>query len=242
MLLQVRGRPQADPSAAQTGPAVGDRNHPIYGYQAPVSRLIDEFSEVGIPLVFRDGAVPNLEPRDHIRPTDPAPIIRPLDPVDPRRGVELSEARWWLIPYFHRGAAKDWKVMCTNARAEGLATTAAFREPYRRRRCLVPATHFFEWTGEKGAKVMWRFRKADAEIFCFAGLWDRARTADGVIESFTIVTCAPGPDCAPYHNRQPVILERDQWGPWLGLAVDPAPMLRAGGAGVIQVGRAAEAA
>jgi putative SOS response-associated peptidase YedK len=213
-----------------------------YGYQAPISRLVDEFSQLRIPLVFNDGAVPNLEPREHIRPTDPAPIIRPLDAKAPYAGVELLEARWWLIPFYHRGAIREWKPMCTNARAESLATTPAFREPYQRRRCLVPATHFFEWTGQKGAKTMWRFTKADSDIFCFAGLWDRARTTEGRIESFTIVTCAPGPDCAPYHNRQPVILEPNQWGPWLDLSTDPVPLLRPGAAGTITVTRAAEAA
>jgi putative SOS response-associated peptidase YedK len=213
-----------------------------YGYLAPVSRLVDEFSQVRLPLVFKDGAIPNVPPREHIRPTNTAPIIRPLDPADPFVGVEMVDARWWLIPFFHKKGVKDWKPMCTNARAETVATTPTFREPYKRRRCLVPATHFFEWTGEKGAKTMWRFTKAKAEIFCFPGLWDRAHTPDGTIESFTIVTCAPGPDCEPYHNRQPVILERDQWGPWLDLSADPAPILQAGAAGVISVARAMEPA
>ncbi|MEP6968024.1 MAG: SOS response-associated peptidase family protein [Pseudomonadota bacterium] len=166
----------------------------LYGYLAPISRLVDEFSETRIPLVFKDGAVPNLEPREHIRPTNIAPIIRPLDPADPFVGVELVDARWWLIPFFHKKGVKDWKPMCTNARAETVATTATFREAFKRRRCLVPATHFFEWTGERGAKVMWRFTKANADIFCFPGLWDVAETTDGRVESFTIVTTAPGRD------------------------------------------------
>jgi putative SOS response-associated peptidase YedK len=211
-----------------------------YGYQAPISRLVDEFSQTRIPLIFRDGAVPNLEPREHIRPTNTAKIIRPLDASDPFVGVELVDARWWLIPFFHRKGVKDWKPMCTNARAETVATTATYREAFRRRRCLVPATHFFEWTGEKGAKVMWKFTKVGSEIFCFPGLWDRAHTTDGPVESFTIVTTAPGADCAPYHNRQPVILERDQWGPWLDLSADPSSLLTAGAAGAISVERAVE--
>lgn len=212
-----------------------------YGYLAPVSRLIDVFSEIDIPLTFEGGALPNLPPRDHIRPTNDAPIIRPLDPANPRAGVSLAEARWWLVPFFHRKSVKEWKPMCTNARAETVATTATFREPFRRRRCLVPATHFFEWTGEKGAKTMWRFTKTGEDVFCFAGLWDHANTADGPVDSFTILTCAPGPDCAPYHTRQPVILERRQWGAWLDLAADPTPLMQAGGAGVIGVERAVEA-
>ncbi len=115
-----------------------------YGYLAPVSRLADEFSQIRIPLVFKGGSIPNLPPREHIRPTDTAPIVRPLDPADPDAGVEIVDARWWLTPFFHRGPLKAWKPMCTNPRAETLATTATFREAFKRRRCLVPATHFFE--------------------------------------------------------------------------------------------------
>ena len=204
-----------------------------YGYLAPVSKLADAFSEIRIPLVFQDGAIPNLPPRDHIRPTNIAPIVRPLDPAAPRAGLELIEARWWLIPFFHKGGVKDWKPMCTNARSETVATTATFRESFRRRRCLVPASHYFEWTGEKGAKTMWRFTRAGADLFCFAGLWDRAHTADGLVESFTILTCAPGVDCAPYHTRQPVILAPEHWGQWLDLSADVAPLLRPGEAGTV---------
>lgn len=106
----------------------------------------------------------------------------------------------------------------------------------------MPATHFYEWTVPKGDKTMWRFTKAGSEIFCFAGLWDRADTADGPVESFTIMTCAPGPDCEPYHNRQPVILEQDQWATWLDLSADATPILRAGAERTIAIERATETA
>ena len=204
-----------------------------YGFLAPVSRLVDEFSQIGVPILFKNDAIPNIPPRDHIRPTDTALILQPLDPANPAAGLQLVQARWWLIPFFHRGSVKDWKPICTNARSETVATAAAFREPFKRRRCLVPATHFFEWTGAKGAKTMRRFTRNGAEIFCFAGLWDRAQTVDGPVESFTILTCEPGPDCAPFHSRQPVILEPEAWRPWLDLNGDVAPLLRPGAAGMI---------
>ena len=197
-----------------------------YGYLAPVSRLIDEFSHTRLPLVFPDGALPNLPPRAQIRPTERAPIIRPLDAADPAAGVTLIEARWWLIPFFYKGSVKDWKPTCTNARAETIATTSTFREPFKRRRCLVPASCYYEWTGAKGAKTMWRFTRAEADLFCFAGLWDRAHTSDGPIESYAIVTCAAGSDTAAYHDRAPVILEPDAWSHWLNLAADPRDLLR----------------
>ena len=200
-----------------------------------MTRLMDEFSLRGMPLAFKPGTTPNLQPRDHIRPTDTAPILRPVSVDDPAAGLDLAEIRWWLIPHFHKRGIKDWKPICTNARAETVATTPAFRESFKRRRCLVPASHYFEWTGAKGAKTMWKFTKAQADFFCFAGLWDRASTSDGIIESFAILTCAAGPDCAPYHTRQPVLLEPDEWAPWLDLARDPTPWLVARAAGCLRV-------
>lgn len=196
-----------------------------YGYQAPVTRLIDEFSEAGLPLRFIDGFIPNLEPRAHIRPTNDAPILRPIDAADPSLGLELVEIRWWLIPFFHKHGIKDWKAMCTNARAETVAKTPTFREPFKRRRCLVPATCYYEWNGKPGSKTMWRFTRADDEVFCFAGLWDRADTTDGELQSFTILTCAAGPVAARYHNRQPVIVPRDRWGEWLDLSADVSSLI-----------------
>ena len=206
-----------------------------YGNNAPAARLIDLFSEVKIPLRFEGGAVRNIAPREHIRPTEGALIARPVDPADPAGGLARVEARWWLIPFFHKGGIKDWKPLCTNARAESVATTPTFREAFRRRRCLIPATHFFEWTGPKGSKTPWRFTKADSDAFCFAGLWDRALTSDGPVESFAILTTAAGPDCAPYHTRQPVILEHQQWSAWLDLRGQADDLLQAGPAGTIAV-------
>ena len=81
-----------------------------------------------------------------------APIVRPIEPANPANGVELVDPRWWLIPFFCKAAIKDWNPMCANARAETVATTATFREAFKRRCCIVPATHIFEWTGPKSAK------------------------------------------------------------------------------------------
>lgn len=180
-----------------------------YGIRAPLHSMVEELSQLKIPLVFPTGR-PNLQPREDIRPTNTAPILRPVD-----GGVELVERRWDLVPWFHKGPVKAKKYLCTNARSETVATTAAFREAFKRRRCLVPASHYFEWTGEKGSKVKWKFTVADQPWFCFPGLWDRATTEDGEVESFTLLTCAPGADCSPYHNRQPIILRREHWGEWL---------------------------
>ncbi len=196
-----------------------------------------EFSDLQIPLVFPPPErAPNIEPRD-LRPTNPAPILRPVDPSDPGAGLEMRELRWDLVPFFHKGPIKAKKYLCTNARTETVATTSAFREPFKRRRCLVPASAYYEWTGPRGGKTMWRFTVADQALFCFAGLWDRAQTADGEVESFTLLTCAAGPDMAPFHDRQPVILRRDQRAAWLDLQSSGQELLTPGPAGTIVFAR-----
>jgi putative SOS response-associated peptidase YedK len=205
-----------------------------YGYQHPYSRLVAEFSDLG-PVLW-DRLEPNA-PRDEIRPTDSAPIIRTAD-----GGVELVERRWGMVPWFHKKSMAEWKGLNTNARSETVSTLATFKDPYARRRCLVPATHFFEWTADpgdpNGRKLMWRFTVPAQPVFAFPGLWDVARTADGPIESFTLLTSAPGPDAAPYHNRQPVILRRDQWAQWLDPANDIAAGFTGSPAGTMAVERA----
>jgi putative SOS response-associated peptidase YedK len=103
----------------------------------------------------------------------------------------------------------------------------AQRRPGRRfpvGRCLVPASHFFEFTGTKSPKQKWKFTKAGEDWFCFAGLW-RPMPQGG--EAFTLLTTEPGPDVAPIHNRQMVILERSNWSAWLELTGNEAELLLA---------------
>jgi putative SOS response-associated peptidase YedK len=99
----------------------------------------------------------------------------------------------------------------------------------------VLASHFFEFTGSKSPKTKWKFTKAGEDWFCFAGLC-RPMPQGG--EAFTLLTTEPGPDVAPIHNRQMVILERSDWAAWLELTGNEAERLRplsAGSVGVEQV-------
>jgi len=203
-----------------------------YGYLHPDRQLSFEFSDLG--PVRLDVAHGRNEPRDQIRPTNLAPILR--RPAD-GEGLEVAELRWGLVPFFHKKPAKDWKMLGTNARSESVATTGMYRGAYTRRRCLVPATHYFEWTGEKGAKVMWRFKVPSQETFAFPGLWDRAGPPGEEFESFTLLTSAPGPDQAAYHDRQPVILNPHQWSEWLDPSNDMAAGFKGSPAGTIEAER-----
>jgi putative SOS response-associated peptidase YedK len=186
-----------------------------YGNLIPYSAYVEAFSHLKLRIFTPQGA-PNLEPRDDIRPTDKAPILRKLDD-----GVELAELRWGFP-----GPPKRPPVI--NFRSEGRHFTKG--------RCLVPASHFYEFTGSKYPKSKWKFTKAGEDWFCFAGLW---REPEGDRPAaFTLLTTAPGPDVAPIHNRQMVILDRQDWTAWLDLIKPEAELLkplRAGSLNVEQV-------
>jgi putative SOS response-associated peptidase YedK len=163
---------------------------------------------------------PNCEPKHDIRPTTQQLVARPAD-----GGVELVDMRWGLVPFFHRKSLKEWKATTFNARCETAATSPAFRGAFSRRRCLVPASGWYEWTGTKGSKIKHRFARADGDWIMFAGLWDKATCGEETVESFTLLTTAAGEDSQPYHDREPVVLEPEDWAAWLDSANDAAPLL-----------------
>ena len=166
---------------------------------------MEELNDIRLPLRFPEPhAAPNMEPQLDLRPTEQAPIFRRRDD-----GVEMVNARWWFVPWWHKGALKEFKLSNFNAKSETVATSRTFREAFKQRRCLVPADGWYEWTGEKGAKTKWLFTPKGNAPICFAGLWDRCKTADaGEVESFTIVTQPPNADLLAYHDRAPVVLHQ----------------------------------
>ena len=104
--------------------------------------------------------VPNL----NIRPTDPVHVVRQGE-----TGRQLCQMRWGFVPHWAR-ALNDGPLLI-NARAETLAEKPAFRAAARARRCLIPASWFYEWTGEKGAKQPWKIAAPDDTPLALAGLW-----------------------------------------------------------------------
>jgi putative SOS response-associated peptidase YedK len=166
-------------------------------------------------------AAPNLEIRAEIRPTDDAVILRPTE-----GGTELLLARWWLVPWFHKGALKEWKATTFNARADTIETSRAFRDSFQRRRCLVGANGWWEWKDEGGKrKQRYWIEPRDKEPIMFAGIWDRCDTIDkGPVESFAVVTQGPGMLC-DVHDRAPVVLYHDEWAQWMDLDADVGVLL-----------------
>jgi putative SOS response-associated peptidase YedK len=162
-------------------------------------------------LLFNPARLPrsNFPPRYNIAPTDEIPIIR----VDPRDGKrELTMARWGLVPWFSKEMPK---VPHINARAETVHKTALFREPFAKRRALIPATGYFEWQKRADGKQPYRFRREDLEPFSFASLWEYAKIADKPILSAAIIVGEPNRLAAGVHDRMPVILDPEDYDRWL---------------------------
>jgi putative SOS response-associated peptidase YedK len=157
----------------------------------------------------------------NIAPTDMMPITRLREGV-----IEQVSARWGLIPYFSKDAKAGFK--CINARAESVATSPAFRGALKLgRRCLVPASGFYEWETRPDGKQPFYFTSPERSLLGFAGLWDEWKKSDGTsLLSYTIITTAPNDFVRRFHDRMPVILDESDYGRWLGGA-DPRELLKA---------------
>ena len=148
-----------------------------------------------------------------VRPTDTNPVILLHE------GQRVSSMRrWGIVPFW----AKDPKAISTpfNARSEEAHAKPLFRGPFKSRRCLVPATAFFEWTSIEGQKKKQKMRiaRADDDLVTLAGLHDYWRRGDEVIESYTILTVSPNALLEPIHNRMPVVLGQSDEDEWLDAA------------------------
>ncbi len=133
---------------------------------------------------------------------------------------ELRFFRWGLIPYWAKDASIGNKLI--NARAETLVEKPSFKNAFRNRRCLVPATGFFEWK-RNAEKTPYHIMLKNGDPFCFAGLWDKWVTSDGeIIHSFTIITTSPNGLMEQIHDRMPVILPREQEHRWIAPQPDPS--------------------
>jgi putative SOS response-associated peptidase YedK len=148
--------------------------------------------------------------RFNIAPSQPAPVVRLSREGQPK----FSEIRWGLIPFWAKDKALGARMI--NARAETLAQKPAYRAPFRRRRCLVLASGFYEWQATASGKVPNYFSHDDGMPLGFAGLWDRWQDAAGqTIDSCTVVTVPAEGVVKPIHHRMPLILETRQHRGWM---------------------------
>ena len=136
----------------------------------------------------------------------------------------LRPMRWGLVP--HWAASPTDGPPLINARAETVADKPAFRAAVRARRCLVPASGFYEWTKTPdGARLPWFVRSPDGAPLAFAGIWQDWGREEARLVTVAIVTTAAGPDIAHIHHRQPLVIAGPDWPLWLGEAGKGAAML-----------------
>ena len=164
-----------------------------YRLVTDAATLFEGFSQTRIKIRFSEGT-PNIEAREDIKITDSAPIVRAVD-GEPEAG-DLVQRRWsW--------PGQNRKPVY-NFRSDGREFASG--------RCLIPADGFYEFTDpadtKKKRKDKWLFTKSGEPWFCVAGIW---RPDAQVGEAFTMLTMPPGPDIAPYHDRQIAIVDRADW-------------------------------
>ncbi len=170
--------------------------------QRPTAELAALFDAE--PLVDDPGGKFNLAPTQ-----EAAVVVEHGD----RRAV--TAYRWGLIP----GWAKDDKIASRlfNARAETVATSGAFRDAFRKRRCIVPADAFYEWKREGGGRLPYLIHRTDGAPLALAGLCSSWRDplTERPIRTFSIITTTPNELMASLHDRMPVILPAEAWARWL---------------------------
>lgn len=148
-------------------------------------------------------------PNYNVCPTNRVHAVRTTE-----TGRQLDPLRWGFLPHWYKTETDG--PLLINARAETLAEKPAFRAACRDRRCLIPASGFFEWTkAEDGTRLPWYFSRRDGAPIAFAGIWQRWGRDDPV-QTCAIVTTAANRRVAEIHHRMPLILDPEDWPLWLG--------------------------
>ena len=159
-----------------------------------------------------------LVPRYNVAPSQSMPVVVRNSPN------RLVEMQWGLIPSWSKEPRAQFSTI--NARAETITKSPVFRGPFKSRRCLVPASGFFEWQRTERGKQPFCIRLKDGDLFAFAGLYDIWHDAEGnELYSYTVITTVPNDLVASIHNRMPVILRQEDEDVWLDKESEPAQLL-----------------
>ncbi|WP_346769428.1 SOS response-associated peptidase [Planctomonas sp. JC2975] len=157
------------------------------------------------------------EDRYNIKPTEDIAVI-----IDSARDRELrvAAARWSLVPPWSETLKMKYPTF--NARSEDILSKSTWRKPVQSHRCIVPATAYYEWTGEKGSKIPHSFSRPEGGVLGFAGLysWWLDKTVPENDDTrwhltATILTSDAIPNLAGIHDRAPVILPETHWQHWI---------------------------
>ena len=169
------------------------------------------------------GGTPTITPRLNLAPTQDALVA-----VQASGDVRLEAMRWGLIPLWARDKSIGAKM--ANARAETISEKPSFRQPFRRRRCLLPVDGYYEWESRLSGKQPVYYSMRDGDLFCLAGLWETSTTPEQTDEpelpglgqaqavtlcTFTVITTTPNRLAKRVHDRMPVIVHPADYGNWL---------------------------
>ena len=170
--------------------------------ERPASELAEIFAAE--PLVDDPG------PRFNVAPTDEVLVV-----VQREERRAITAYRWGLVPHWSADIKAGSRMF--NARAETLTTSPAFREAFKRRRCLIPAESFYEWKREGSVRQPYRVVREDGRPLVFAGLWAgwKDPSTEQVRRTCTIVTTTPNEAVADLHDRMPVLIPDNAWERWL---------------------------
>lgn len=174
--------------------------------------LREQFDEAAAADILEE---PGLLPRYNLTPGQFLPGIRALH----EKETEWTVFRWGLIP---RWAKPDFIPDKTfNARSETAKQKPTFRDAYKKRRCIIPVSGYYEWTGSKGNKQPHYFHQTNDQLLLMAGLWESWQNEDTIVETCTILTMDSENHLKNYHHRMPVFLEKEQLDTWL---TNPDPL------------------
>lgn len=179
----------------------------------------DELAEL-----FRASVPEGYRPRYNIAPSQHTPIVRAGE-GDQR---EIAIAHWGFTPRWYKPGDKSPRPI--NARSETAGSSRMFGSSLTKRRCVVPASGFYEWQATPGSKTKQPFHiyPADGGVFCMAGIWTSWQPEEGpAVDTFAILTCAPNTLMRRIHDRMPVILDPESMNLWLDPAVEEVSELEA---------------
>ncbi len=143
----------------------------------------------------------------------------------PETGViEYGMLRWGLLPFWSKTDKTPFPLI--NARAEGIENKPSFRGPFKYRRCIIPASGFFEWQKRAGGKQPYFIRPKDKTVILMAGIWDHWEGEGGTIETCAIITTKPNSAVAEIHDRMPAILDKDRGLAWLDPGAGQGDLLK----------------
>ncbi|MGZ4107008.1 MAG: SOS response-associated peptidase [Tumebacillaceae bacterium] len=161
-----------------------------------------------------------FEPRFNIAPGQPIAAV-----IADKGQRRIGQLRWGLVPFWAKDEKVGYKMI--NAKSETVQEKPAFKSPFLRKRCIIPADGFYEWQKTESGKQPMRIVMRDEAIFGLAGLYDTWTAPDGSkLHTCTILTTRPNELMSPIHDRMPVILRREDEAIWLDREKQDAELLQ----------------